>query len=281
MRMRYSLLQDAITRGLHVYWLNCLDFDALKITDLPDEDTLDLFSKIIFGRGEKFRFQLVIISQSPIQREQARRIEMKKDMEIEISANRRLELAIPQIIPQDDLGMDYVNKWKKFALSGLECGKLEPVHMPARPFDSNKLYHYLKSGSSGVWFLVNRKREIAFLYSYQSVDISREPQAAEALAYLFDEHTRGYIRDVFFDHLLPYSKFVITDFIFTPQCHRWFQAEYNHAFSTGRLVYAIEILDKRTQSVRQIDRDEFDRLKPLYWGLDTAHQKYRFAIEQE
>lgn len=191
------------------------------------------------------------------------------------------ELAMPQLIEQSDLDMTYVNKWKLRAERYLKHGEPKPIKMPSRPLDTYKLYHYQKSGSSGVWFIVNKRNEIGFLYAYQSVKIGDIHQAAEALAYTFDKSLRGYIRDVFFDHLLPNSKFVVTDFMYTPDGHKWFEAEYAFAFSTGLNVYAIEIVSKREQTVRQIDRDEFTQLQSQYWGMDDEHQKYRFAIEHK
>ncbi len=193
-----------------------------------------------------------------------------------------LETASPQLIPQNDLTMGYVNKWKAEAENSLRVGsnvtrhKLDPEDVD--DYISN-LYHWAKSSVSGVWFISRDGISIDYLYAYQSIrlDKSGKHKAAEALAYLFNPSVRGVTRGVFFNHLLPDLKFVVTDFMYTPDGHRWFESEYNEAFRRGYKVYAIDLTGK--PKVEQITHEQFFELQPLYWGKDKLHQKYRFAIE--
>lgn len=203
---------------------------------------------------------------------------------IEQSATRRLEtansleLAMPQLIPQDKLSLGYVNGWKLEAEKALRLGR----HITQYEMDSRSavLFHWAKSSVSGVWFIALDGKSVDYLYAYQSIKLEGIHRASEALAYLFTDDVRGVTKEVFFDRLLPNQKFVVTDSIYTPDGHRWFKTEYAYAFRKGYKVYAIDLTAKKYQHVRQIDKEEFVKLQPLYWGLDDAHQKYRFAIEQ-
>jgi len=185
------------------------------------------------------------------------------------------ELAFPQLIPQDKLNIEYVNKWRNDAEKALRIGRHVSIHdIKNRDF---KVYHWRKSSVSGVWFVAIDGKTVDFLYAYQSLRLNEVHRASEALAYSFNpEQVAGVIGKVFFDHLLPNLKFVVTDSLYTPDGHRWFLAEYNEAFGRGYKVYAID-LAKNT--IVRIDKKKWSDLQPLYWGKDEAHQKYRFAIE--
>lgn len=203
------------------------------------------------------------------------------------AASRRLETAMPQLIPQDKLDMDYVNGWKQDAEKALRLGRhLTPHPMQSRP---TTLYHWAKSSVSGVWFIAEDGKSVDYLYAYQSIRLEGVHRASEALAYVFNADAdmgssgiRGVTKEIFFDYLLTDQKFVVTDSIYTPDGKRWFQAEYSHAFAAHAKykVYAIDLGAARGSRIRPVTWDEFRQLQPLYWGQDTAHQKYRFAIEQ-
>ena len=188
--------------------------------------------------------------------------------------------SMPQMIPQSGLNQAYVDNWRRYAERALRGWKKDNVLSPVvRKSTKFTLYHKKKSNTSGVWFLSEDAKKIDFLYAYSSAPIFGKPHSVEALAYRFSEYTRGQIRDVFFDYLLPNSGFVVTDSQYTDDGHRWFQAEYVHAFNNGYKVYAIDLgVDMHA---RLINVDEFWALQDKYWGQDDEHQKYRFAIESK
>lgn len=190
---------------------------------------------------------------------------------------KKLETAMPQLIPQDQLNMKYVMEWKASTEKALRIGRGVTKHtLEDRTFP---VYHWAKSSVSGVWFISLDGENVDYLYSYQSLLLGGNHKASEALAYLFNTDVRGVTRAVFFNHLLPQQKFVVTDFIYTPDGHRWFQAEYNDAFGRGYKVYAIKLLANKHPTVELITEEQFRELKGEYWGKSKAHQKYRFAIE--
>jgi hypothetical protein len=191
----------------------------------------------------------------------------------------KTELAMPQLIPQDQLSMQYVNKWKADAEKALRLARNITLHKLEPEYQESTLYHWAKSSTSGVWFISLDGKSVDYLYAYQSIrlDNSGQHKAAEALAYLFNPSVRGVTKGVFFNHLLPSQKFVVTDFMYTPDGHRWFEAEYVHAFGLGYKVYAIDMTGKT--KLEQITEEQFWALQTQYWGLDAKHQKYRFAIK--
>ena len=182
--------------------------------------------------------------------------------------------AMPQLIPQSLLNLAYVNKWKVYAEKYLAKGTISPVEMPGTKYP---LYHIKKSAVSGVWVISLDGKTVDYIYAYSSFRLKGKHKASEALAYLFNPQVRGVTKEVFFDFLLPELTFVVTDSVYTPDGHKWFQAEYNWAFARGFNVYALD-LTKKVELV-QIDKEAFYKLQPLYWGKDKIHQKYRFAIE--
>jgi hypothetical protein len=189
----------------------------------------------------------------------------------------KTELAMPQLIPQDQLSMQYVNTWKADAEKALRLGRGLTEH-PLRN-RTYPVYHWAKSASSGVWFISLDRKSVDYLYAYQSIrlDNSGQHKAAEALAYLFNPDMRGVTEKIFFDHLLPGQTFVVTDFMYTPDGRRWFEAQYNDSFGRGYNVYAIDMTGKT--KLEQITEEQFRELQTQYWGLDAKHQKYRFAIQ--
>ncbi len=196
-----------------------------------------------------------------------------------------LETASPQLIPQNDLTMGYVNKWKSEAEKALRIGRNITQHKMKEA--RYVLHRWAKSSASGVWFITLDGKSVDFIYAYQSIrlDKSGKHKAAEALAFNFTKNKEpldpgrivGVMRGIFFDHLLPDLKFVVTDFMYTPDGLDWFGAEYETAFGRGYKVYAIDLTGK--PKVEQISQEQFFELQPLYWGKDKLHQKYRFAIE--
>lgn len=199
---------------------------------------------------------------------------MKK---VEVATQKRIEVVTPQLIPQDQLDMAYVNKWKALAEKSLRIKRNVSTHNLR--YRDYPLYHWKKSSVSGVWFIAIDGKTVDYLYAYESLRLEGIHKASEALAYLFNEDVSGVTERVFFEHLLPDLKFVVTDSIYTPLGHRWFRAEYNDAFGRGYNVYAIDLGLGKGQKIRRINKSEFDELQSLYWGKDTQHQKYRFAIE--
>lgn len=188
--------------------------------------------------------------------------------------------AMPQLIPQGELNMAYVNKWRKLATDAKKRGSVK-AHLlsPSDELNPTVLYHYKKSGSSGVWFFWdNVNQVVTYLYAYTSISLAQKPRACEALAYLFDTSVRGFTKEVFFDYLLPDQKFVVTDSQYTPDGKRWFEAEYAFAFRSKLKVYALDLTKKEIE-LTLIDSKTFRELQELYWGEDDLHQQYRFAIE--
>jgi hypothetical protein len=193
-------------------------------------------------------------------------------------------MAMPQLIHQEDLNMAFVLKWKKVAEMALRNKKLTPIRMENHVYP---LFHCATSKTSGVWFISGDRSKVDYLYAYFNAKVDRKTAVIEALAYLFTEDVRGVTKEVFFSYLLPYSKFVVTDSMYTPDAERWFGAEYvyafcsNGAFNNGYKVYAFELSKGKTTNYRQVlTIDEFNKMKDGYWGLSGVHQKYRFAIEQ-
>ena len=188
---------------------------------------------------------------------------------------QNVEVAMPQLIDQDDLSMDYVNKWKRETEGALKRNN----HISSHKLENRNfpLLHWERSANTGVWFVSVDGKSLDYLYAYKSISLGKKPRAAEALAYVFTPNGRGLMPKVFYNHLLPYSKFVVTDYMYTPKVHDWFEAEYNEAFGRGYKVYAIDLTNKF--SMKEITKEEFDELQPLYWGQTTKQQKYRFAIE--
>lgn len=203
------------------------------------------------------------------------------DSKIEKKVHRYLETAMPKLIPQSELDIAYVNKWKKAAENHLKYKKPSPIEGFTTSYP---LYHLATSNTRGVWYISEDGKTIDYLYAYQSIKLQK-PKAAEALAYLFSPGggpnyelgVRGVTRDIFFNYLLPQQKFVVTDSIYTPDGYRWFQSQYAFAFRTaGYVVYA---WDMKRNEVRQIAKEEFKSLQTAYWGETDEHQLYRFAIE--
>jgi len=190
---------------------------------------------------------------------------------------KKLTLAMPQLIPQSKLNPDYVEGWRKYAASALKNANLTPIKMQTMPY---LLYHKRKSNTAGVWFISQDGITIDYLYAYQSVQIKGQPKASEALAFRFAKRfVRGVTKEIFFDHMLPDLRFIVTDSMYTPDGLGWFEAEYIYAYHVGHKVYAIDMRDQA--SLHQITEKEFDGLQPLYWGMDDLHQQYRFAIEHK
>lgn len=190
------------------------------------------------------------------------------------------EVALTQIIPQDDLNFDYVNRWKNEAEIALKTNR-NITQITRYKSPGANLFHWKKSSVSGVWFFSRDNISIKYLYAYQGLQLNGIPKAAEALPYIFyndsleHDQVRGVTRTVFFDHILPDQKFVVTDSIYTQDNKRWFDTMYDNAFIWGHKIYAIEL---PTSVISEISPEEFYTLNSLYWGQDTEHQKYRFAI---
>ena len=66
MRMWKNLVADALRRGLHVYWFNMEDADSIKITNIINKQELIDLSDLIWGTGDYYRMQIVVISVNPI-----------------------------------------------------------------------------------------------------------------------------------------------------------------------------------------------------------------------
>jgi len=181
--------------------------------------------------------------------------------------------AMPQLMPQHELDRSHVEKKRVEAQQALKRGHRIST---SRMFTGDLLHHYQKSGTSGTFFVADPEGNIDFLYAYQSIKMEGKPRAAEALAYRFTPAAKGLIREIFFNHLLPYCKFVVTDYAYTPLGHEWFTGQYALAARQGLTIYAIDLTAK---TFKRIDAATFTELQSLYWGLDDAHQKYRFAIE--
>jgi hypothetical protein len=181
--------------------------------------------------------------------------------------------AMPQLIPQDDLNDDFVWEWKKTA----ELALKRRYRLTQQAMQTGDiLYHHEKSKTTGVFFLAADGVHVDYLYAYKSINIQGKPTAAEALAYRFSDDVVGVTKEVFFDFLLPYCKFVVTDSVYTPDGHRWFKAQYNWAFGRGMKVFG---LDMKEKTFFPINKETFLFFQHSYWGLDNAHQHYRFAIE--
>ena len=174
---------------------------------------------------------------------------------------------------QHELSMTLVEEWKRTAANALSHKELVKIPLTDSSLD---FYHYEKSSMTGVFFAAHDGK-IAYLYSYTKCKVAENVKAAEALAYVFDPEARGIMKQVFFDHLLPHLKFVVTDYLYTPQGKAWFEAEYNTAFARGHTVYAIDLQKGITVKV---DKAAFKTLQPLYWGTEDSFRRYRFAIEK-
>ena len=182
--------------------------------------------------------------------------------------------AMPQLIPQSELTIKYIDYWKQEALSAYRNKSLTPIALKERDL---AFYHYKKSALNGVLFVMSLDNtEIAYLYAYEKCTVAGKPKAAEALAYTFKMEARGLMKEVFFDHLLPYVGFIVTDSMYTPDGKKWFEAEYATAFDRKHKVYSIDL---STNAVSEVDRADFHKVVPLYWGTEEEFQKYRFAIE--
>jgi len=188
----------------------------------------------------------------------------------------RQELVLPQLMPQDELKMQYVNKWKQETEQALLLNSCITLHKLEPEYAEETLYHWAKSTVSGVWFISQDGKTVDYLYAYQRILLNGKIRTS-ALPYLFNPLVRGVTKGIFFNHLLPDQKFVVTDFIYTPDSYRWFDCEYITAFHRDYTVYFIDL--RNNGRVSQIGDLNFMHLKVSYWGLATAHQQYRFAIE--
>ena len=203
-------------------------------------------------------------------------------MVTKISNNRSIEVAMPQLIQQKDLSLRFVIKWKNIAEKSLRMKKalLTPETELVYP-----LYHYQTSSVAGVWFISIDGVHVDYFYMYKSIKLAgleehKVFKAAEALGFLFNDQVVGVTRSVFFDHLLPSQKFVVTDSMYTPDGHRWFKAQYNLAFARKYKVYAIYLKARDAKnSIFEIDLNSFPNLQISYWGMSDEYQHYRFAIE--
>lgn len=184
--------------------------------------------------------------------------------------------AMPQLIPQTELNMQYVEKWKRKALSAYKHKALTPRRLRS----TNLPLYHAKIGAGGVYFVMN-KDELVYMYAYTmtTIPVHGAPNkvAAEALAYVFDDEGSGLMKEVFFDHLLHDLRFVVTDYIYTPKGRTWFVAQYRTAFLEGHRIYVTGLTDDF--ELMEADRDVFVALSRAYWGSADDFQKYRFAIE--
>ena len=182
--------------------------------------------------------------------------------------------AMPQLIQQDQLSMAYVNGGTTKALNAYRYKHLTKI---ALKDSSLAFYHYKQSSLTGVFFAMSKDlTDVAYLYSYTRCVIGGKPKAAEALAYRFLPEAYGLMKEAFFSHLLPIVGFVVTDYMYTPDGHKWFMAEYRVAFSRGYNVYAVDLT---SNNVTQVTEAQFDALQTLYWGDSDKFQNLRFAIE--
>ena len=85
---------------------------------------------------------------------------------------RRRELAMPQLIPQDQLSMTYVNKWKDAIEKVLSTGRNITQH-PTKGL--NPLYQWKKSSVSGAWFIARNGAAVDYFevsYLFQVPEFS-------------------------------------------------------------------------------------------------------------
>jgi len=125
------------------------------------------------------------------------------------------ELALPQLMPQDELNMQYVDNLKQETEQALLLNSCITLHKLEPEYAAETLYHWGKSTVSGVWFISLDGKTIDYLYAYQRILLNGKIRTS-ALPYLFNPHVRGVTKGIFFNHLLPDQKFVVTDFIYTP-----------------------------------------------------------------
>lgn len=132
-------------------------------------------------------------------------------------------MSMPQIIPQSELSMTYVESLRKEAMSAWKRRSQTTKVSQHRLTDSHfELFLFRKSAKSGIYFVIHENK-VGFLYAYQAATLPNPDgsspkfaSAAEALAFSFDENVVGVIKNIFFDFLLPAQKFVVTDSIYTP-----------------------------------------------------------------
>jgi hypothetical protein len=184
--------------------------------------------------------------------------------------------AMPVLIPQRSLTVQYVERWKNFAISKLSNAEL----LSRKLKDSaHKVYHAKKSKTAGVFFISDDGVTIDYLYAYQPVKLEDGTTASEALAFNFNTRVRGVTREIFFGCLMKEFKLVVTDSLYTPDGLSWFESIYDYAFG-NKARYNVYAIDLKINKRLKISRDEFNYLQRSFWGMSDQFQEYRFAVER-
>lgn len=182
--------------------------------------------------------------------------------------------AMPQLMETDQLKRAYVAKWRKFAKERLKFGTVSIHKIKGQPY---RLYSATRQGR-GVFFISQDGKTIDYLYGYQVVSVKGKASAYEALAYRFNPDVKTVSLRVFFDHLLPELKFVVTDSLYTPEGYDWFRKQYSYAFDHPA-KYQVYAIDTATNFSLKINQEEFQLLTSSLWGHSEPFAKYRYAIE--
>lgn len=197
--------------------------------------------------------------------------------------------AMPQLIPVLE-GSDYfVELLREKCESCLrhKMGSSRVTRVPIQGFSDDepgKVYHWATqaNGEQGMYFATEDHKSVDFMYYYTSITLQhpKRSRVAEALAFRFNEHalyTRGLLPILFFEHLLPTAKAVVTDSIYSDDGKGWFIPQYRQALAApGK--YNVYAVDTETMSIAKVDQKQFWALQSRYWGSTEEFQRYRFAI---
>jgi len=182
-------------------------------------------------------------------------------------------LAMPQLIPQNELNQSFVRKWRSLAEKAL----IQKPNMPwFQMLDSeDHIFLFKRNASSGVFFVSNDHKKVEYIHVYENVTVKGHRKAAEALLYNFGATTKKLSDEIFFEWMLPEFKFIVTDGTYTPSGQSWFVHQYAQAFARGLKVWLIDLAKDIS---KQIDKEYFDTYQFVHWGSEENFQKIRFAI---
>ena len=195
---------------------------------------------------------------------------------MQIEAKQRLR-AMPRLIKPGDLTKSFI-EYVRTNVQHLFDAKDSIVK--AHPLNgvNGQLFSVFYTPTQGTWFTVDSKGAVEFVYYFQSFKLD-SVVASEALAYRWGYEVPFVLKDVFFVHMLPSLKFIITDSEYTPSGARWFRNQYAFAFANPE-KYKVYVVDTQTGKFTQIQRQVFGQNLKSWWGRGERFTRWRFAIEE-
>lgn len=189
--------------------------------------------------------------------------------------------AMPQFIPA--LSEKYKNKYLSWAQAAYankgksrRLNKLLGSKLPA----SYTLWHYVR-GKLHFFFYVKDDKVVVLHVSEIRV-FGRVTRAAENLVIRLGGEPLGAIYEVFFDYVLPYHGFVVTDYQYTADGHRFFQNVYREALTRRAEENVCWVFNADGSAPQQIENvAAFNAVCEQLFGEDKVFKTQLFAIQQK